>query len=147
MISFRILANLLTGKKFPKIMLMGFFFLTATGCLNDNKIVGERQEIYADPLASSLSNKGKNINLGKPRAISSITQVDNGPTHHFIHSSFNGLLSKAWETSVLRSGNLSAPIITLFFSVQQRGACCTLGSSGGGRSGGEVVGASLDASS
>ena len=112
MISFRILANLLTRKNFPKIILMGFFCLTATGCLNDNKIVGERQEIYVDPLARYLSNKGKNINLGKPRVISSITQVDNGPTHHFIHSSFNGLLSKAWETSVLKSGNLSAPIIT-----------------------------------
>ena len=103
MISFRILANLLIRKNLPKVILIGFFCLTTTGCLNDNKIVGERQEIYADPLASYLSYKGKNINLGKPRGITSIAQVDNGPTHHFIHSSFEGLLSKAWETAVLKS--------------------------------------------
>ncbi len=88
------------------------FVMLTTGCLNDNQLSGERQDIYADPLASFMNYEGKKINLGKSKDISSITQVDNGPNHQFDHASFDGSLIKSWEVSVLKAGNISAPIIT-----------------------------------
>ncbi len=99
-------------KNLPKLVLVVPLCLLGTGCLNDDKLSGERQEIYSDPLAKYLKYKGKTIKLGIPKKILAISQSDNGPTHHFSHASFSGLLSKAWEVSVLKSGNLSAPIIT-----------------------------------
>ncbi len=82
------------------------------GCLNNDVLEGDRLEIYSDPLGKSLNLKGKKINLGAQQSISSVHQVDNGPTHQFKHSSFGTGLSKDWETSVPRAGSLSAPVFT-----------------------------------
>ena len=82
------------------------------GCLNNDALEGDRLEIYPDPLNKSLTLKGKKINLGVQQRISSIHQVDHGPTHQLKHSSLGNALSKDWETSDLKAGSLSAPVFT-----------------------------------
>ena len=91
------------------VICMCFFVF---GCLNNDTLEGDRLEIYPDPLSKSLNLKGKKINLGVQQSISSIHQADNGPTHQFKHSSFGTVISKDWETSVLKAGSLSAPVFT-----------------------------------
>ena len=82
------------------------------GCIKNDALEGDRLEIYPDPLNKSLTLKGKRINLGEQQSITSIHQVDYGPTHQFKHSSFGTSLSKDWETSVLKAGSVSAPVFT-----------------------------------
>ncbi len=112
MIRFKMLVRSSNKGNLKKFVIVCLFCMQTTGCLNENKLSGERQEIYTDPVAKYLDYKGKKISLSKPQKVVRIHQVDNGPTHHFIHATFSGSIVKAWETSVLRGGNLSAPVIT-----------------------------------
>ena len=92
--------------KYSFKLIIIILFLLTTGCLNDNNLLGERQDIYSDPMLEYLNNDGRKIKLGKLITISNISQTDNGPKHVFSNASFKGLLSKAWEASVIKNGNI-----------------------------------------
>ena len=112
MVSFEMIISFQWRRHLIRSLLITCICFFAFGCLNNQILQGERLEIYTDPLVKFSNTNGREINLGVQQNLSVISQVDNGPTHHFRHSSFGTLVSKAWETSVLKAGSLSAPVFT-----------------------------------
>ena len=81
-------------------------------CFNNETIKGNRQDLYQQEMDKYLVNDAQDIKLSSQKTITSIKQVDNGPTHLFEHSKFESSLSKLWETSLENRGNISAPVFS-----------------------------------
>ena len=67
-------------------------------CFNNETIKGNRQDLYQQEMDKYLVNDAQDIKLSSQKTITSIQQVDNGPTHLFENSKFDSSLSKLWET-------------------------------------------------
>ena len=81
-------------------------------CFNNEKIEGERLDLYQLEMDTHLNKSGKSINLSNQKSIKSLSQVDNGPTHLSVHSKFNSPLIKSWEVSLINKGLISAPVFS-----------------------------------
>ena len=81
-------------------------------CFNNEKIEGERLDLYQLEMDTHLNKSGKSINLSTQKSIKSLSQVDNGPTHLSVHSKFNSPLIKSWEVSLNNKGLISAPVFS-----------------------------------
>ena len=86
--------------------------LPLISCFNNESLEGERQDLYQQEMDKYLVNDGQNIKLSSQKTITSIQQVDNGPTHLFEHSKFESSLSKLWETNLTNKGSISAPVFS-----------------------------------
>ncbi len=95
----------------PKLIIF-ILCLPLLSCFNNESIKGERQDLYQQEMNNYLVNDGQNIKLSSQKTITSIQQVDNGPTHLFEHSKFDGSLTKLWEATLKNRGNISAPIFS-----------------------------------
>ena len=81
-------------------------------CFNNESMEGERLDLYQFEMDTHLSKSGKSINLSPQKTIKSLSQVDNGPTHLFVHSKFNVPLVKSWDISLKNKGSISAPVFS-----------------------------------
>ncbi len=100
-------------KLFIKAKLVIFILcLPLISCFNNEIIEGERQDLYQQEMDKYLVNDGLNIKLSSQKTITSIQQVDNGPTHLFEHSKLESSLSKLWETNLINRGSISAPVFS-----------------------------------
>ena len=81
-------------------------------CFNNESMEGERLDLYQSEMDTHLSKSGKSINLSPQKTIKSLSQVDNGPTHLFVHSKFNVPLVKSWDISLKNKGSISAPVFS-----------------------------------
>ena len=81
-------------------------------CFNNESMEGERLDLYQLEMDSHLSKSGKSINLSPQKTIKSLSQVDNGPTHLFVHSKYNVPLVKSWDISLMNKGSISAPVFS-----------------------------------
>ena len=81
-------------------------------CFNNESMEGERLDLYQFEMDTHLSKSGKSINLSPQKTIKSLSQVDNGPTHLFVHSKFNVPLLKSWDISLKNKGSISAPVFS-----------------------------------
>ena len=88
------------------------FCLLLMSCFNNESMEGERLDLYQLEMDSHLSKSGKSINLSPQKTIKSLSQVDNGPTHLFVHSKFNVPLVKSWDISLKNKGSISAPVFS-----------------------------------
>ena len=109
--------NYIHKKKYEVIikkpyLIISIISLIISGCFSDDKIDGDRQDLYLKNMDKFLSNEEKNIKLSIPKKIHSIKQVDNGPSNLIQHSSFDGLLKKLWTTALNKRGRISAPIFS-----------------------------------
>ena len=97
---------------FKSKLIIFIFGLPLISCFNNETIKGERQDLYQQEMDKYLVNDAQNIKLSSQKTITSIKQVDNGPTHLFEHSKFDSSLSKLWETTLKNRGNISAPVFS-----------------------------------
>ncbi len=88
------------------------FCLPLMSCFNNESMEGERLDLYQSEMDTHLNKSGKSIKLSSQKNIKSLSQVDNGPTHLFIHSKFNFPLIKSWEISLMNKGLTSAPVFS-----------------------------------
>ena len=86
--------------------------LPLLSCSNNEILEGERQDLYQQEMDKYLVNDGQNIKLSSQKTITSIQQVDNGPTHLFENSKFDSSLSKLWGITLKNRGNISAPVFS-----------------------------------
>ena len=78
--------------------------MSLISCFNNERIEGERLDLYQLEMDTHLNKSGKSINLSTQKSIKSLSQVDNGPTHLSVHSKFNSPLIKSWEVSLINKG-------------------------------------------
>ncbi len=88
------------------------FCLSLMSCFNNESMDGERLDLYQFEMDKHLGKSGKSINLSPQKSIKSLSQVDNGPTHLFVHSKFNSPLVKSWDISLNNKGPISAPVFS-----------------------------------
>ena len=88
------------------------FCLPLMSCFNNESMEGERLDLYQFEMDTHLNKSGKSINLSPQKTIKSLSQVDNGPTHLFVHSKFNVPLVKSWDISLKNKGSISAPVFS-----------------------------------
>ena len=97
---------------FKSKLIIFILSLPLMSCLNNETIKGNRQDLYQQEMDKYLVNDAQDIKLSSQKTITSIQQVDNGPTHLFEHSKFDGSLTKLWEATLKNRGNISAPIFS-----------------------------------
>ena len=98
---------------FIKSKLLTFIlYLPLLACFNNQSIEGERLDLYQQEMDAYLVNDGQNIRLSSQKTITSMNQVDNGPTHLLEHSKFESSLTKFWEIALKYKGSISAPIFS-----------------------------------
>lgn len=97
---------------FCKLIVIVFLCFPLLSCFNNEKIEGERLDLYKLEMEKYLTNDGKKIQLSTQKHLKSLDLIDNGPSHLLEHSKFESPLSRLWETSLRYSGRISAPVFS-----------------------------------